>query len=94
MKNQIKNILFRISFYLYKFKCKIKKQKEFIIFNAPIHGNIGDHAILYAEENILKKINISAFEISTYIDKKNLYYIMNKISQDAIIAITVGGFIG
>ena len=78
----------------YKKECYKEKKKEFIIFNTPIHGNIGDHAIIYAELKILKSLNILAYEIPTYYEKYYFDYIKKHISKDAIIAITGGGFIG
>lgn len=78
----------------YKKFCQKQKQKEFLIFNSPIHGNIGDHAIIYAEYKLLEKLNIRAFEIPTFQEKYYFDYIKKNISQDAIISITGGGFIG
>ena len=78
----------------YKKRCNKEKKKEFLIFNTPIHGNIGDHAIIYAELKILKEKNILAYEIPTYYEKYCFDYIKKHVSEDAIIGITGGGFIG
>ena len=78
----------------YKTKCKNNKKREFLIFNSPIHGNIGDHAIYYAEEKLLKEMGIIPFEVPTFREKYFFDYIKGNLSDDAIISITGGGFIG
>lgn len=74
--------------------CKKNGQVEFLIFNSPIHGNIGDHAIIYAEYKLLEKLNIKAFEIPTYEEIYYFDYIKKHLKKDMIISITGGGFIG
>lgn len=74
--------------------CKKNGQAEFLIFNSPIHGNIGDHAIIYAEYKLLEKLNIKAFEIPTYEELYYFDYIKKHLNKDTIISITGGGFIG
>lgn len=78
----------------FKRKCKKNNQKEFYIFNTPIHGNIGDQAIIYAEEKLLESYNIEAYEIATF--QEHLYFdiIKKYCTKDACISITGGGFIG
>ena len=96
--NKIKIILYYFNFIVrykkYKKECKKKNKREFIIFNTPVHGNIGDHAIIYAEEKLLKKFNIDYIEVPTFYSKYILNFLKNHISDRAIIAITGGGFIG
>lgn len=94
IKNAIKKIICPLKYKKYQRYCIKNNQKEFLIFNAPIHGNIGDHAIIYAEEEILKKKNVKAFEIPTFNEKFFFEYIKSNISPEGIIAITGGGFIG
>lgn len=97
IKKILKSIKKKICIYKYKKykkKCKKNKQTEFLIFNTPIHGNIGDHAIIYAEYKMLEKENIKAFEIPTFQEKYYFDYIKNNISKDAMVGITGGGFIG
>lgn len=96
-----KNIKFNIQKKKYEYKynkykrfCNKKNQREFLIFNTPLHGNIGDHAIIYAEEEILKQNNIKPFEIATYESQFVLDYIKENTSKNSIISITGGGFIG
>jgi len=83
-----------MQYKMYKRRIIKKNLKEFIIFNTPIHGNIGDQAIIYAEEQLLKKMNIEPFEIPTYREKYFFEYIKKNAPKDAIISITGGGFIG
>lgn len=94
IKQFILSILYRRRYIKYKKYCKRNNQKEFLIFNSPIHGNIGDHAIIYAEYKMLEKQKIKAFEVSTYREKCCFEYITSHIAEDAVISITGGGFIG
>lgn len=99
IKNFIKDNQVREFFYKCKVKdyikfCKKHKQKEFYIFNTPLHGNLGDHAIIYAEKEFLKKQGIKFFEVPTYLADRYFKYIKKYISLNAIVAITGGGFIG
>ena len=94
IKDLIKKNIYISKYMKYKKKCKENDQAEFLIFNAPIHGNIGDHAIIYSEYKILEKLKIESFEIPTYQEKYYFDYIKNNIAKDATIAITGGGFIG
>ena len=77
----------------YQKKCKKSKQKEYIMFCAPLHGNLGDHAILYAEEKLLNTLNIKIFEVPTYLEE---YYfpVLTKLPEETVIMITGGGFMG
>lgn len=94
VKRNFKIIIYQKKYKSYQRYCKKNKQDEFIIFNTPIHGNIGDHAIVYAEYKILEKLKIKAFEVPTYNEEYYFEYIKNKVSKNAIISITGGGFIG
>lgn len=90
---KISNCLFQYKFLKY---CKEidKTQEKYIIFNGPNHGNIGDHAILLAEQKILLDKNIKSFPIMShqidYFLKKN----SNKIASNDVILITGGGNFG
>lgn len=91
--SKISNCLFQYKFIKY---CKEidKTQEKYIIFNGPNHGNIGDHAILWAEQKILSDKNIKSFPIMShqmdYFLKKNL----NRITSKDVILITGGGNFG
>ena len=89
---KIKNFIF--NFNKYKLYCKKNEQKEFVIFNTPEHGNIGDHAIIDAEEQLLEKLKITPFEVPTRNNEIYFDSLKSVISPNAIIAITGGGFIG
>lgn len=101
MKKKLSKIKFKILqfFYIKKYKryrkmCRKNNYREWIIFNSPIHSNIGDHAIILAEYKILEKMKIYPFEVSTYHNKYYFDYIKKHINNNAIISITGGGFIG
>lgn len=91
---EIKKIEWKLRYCIYKKKCMLKGKKEFLIFNTPIHENLGDHAIIYAEKKILKDLNLESFEIPTFEESYVFDYIKKNISKDATISITGGGFWG
>lgn len=93
-KKSIKKIICTIKYQKYHTYCKKKDQKEIIIFNTPIHGNIGDHAILYAEKELFVAQNEKIFEVSTFEEEYYFPCIEKKISEKSEIYITGGGFIG
>lgn len=68
----------------------------FILFNSPDYGNLGDHAIAYAERKLVKELfpDIDFIEISCeqYI-RENLL-IQNLIRDDDILIISGGGYLG
>lgn len=78
----------------YKKFCRENKKREYIMFSTPIHGNIGDHAITYAQQQMLADKGITAFEIPTH--EKHIYmpFIIKQVSKDAVILINGGGFLG
>mgnify|MGYP004448893113 CR=1 FL=1 len=87
VKKIIKKYICIIKYLKYKKMCKKSGKTEFLIFNTPIHGNIGDHAIIYAEYKMLEKEKIKAFEIPTFQEEYYFDYIKNNVSEDAVIAI-------
>lgn len=54
IKEIIKQYLYKRDYKKYRKTCKRLKQKEYILFGTPIHGNLGDHAIAIAEYKILE----------------------------------------
>lgn len=98
MTKKIRKIVYKIKCVLkylkYKKECKKKRKHEFLIFNTPVHSNIGDHAIIYAEYEMLAKFNCKAFEIPTRYESYYFAFLKKFVPNDAIIAITGGGFIG
>lgn len=90
----IKTILYQVKYIHYKNRCKKNRTKEFIIFNTPLHGNIGDHAIILAELELMDTLGIEVFEIPTYEEKCIFKFLSKNISKNAVILITGGGLIG
>lgn len=73
----------------------IKKNKRFIIMGVPEHGNMGDQAIVYAEEAFIKKyFDCDVIEISKNSYRGNKRKIKKYINKEDVIIITGGGSIG
>ena len=73
-----------------------KGHRRIILIGAPIHGNLGDHAIIMAEKQLFKKIlsdvEIADIEMPFYkICKKDL---KKCISSKDVIVISGGGWLG
>lgn len=68
----------------------------FILFNSPDYGNLGDHAIAYAERKLFRRLfsDTEFIEISCeqYI-RENLL-IQNVIQEEDILLISGGGYLG
>lgn len=89
-----KRIIYQLKYIKYKNKCKKAGKKEFIIFNTPLHGNIGDYAILLAELELLNKLDIDVFEVPTFEEQYIFDFLLKNINKNSVILITGGGFIG
>ncbi|MCB2353216.1 glycosyltransferase [Clostridium estertheticum] len=79
--------------YLYETKVE---QKRIFIIGTPNHGNLGDHAIAYAEEKILKD-NFKDFiiiEIVTADIIKHIKNLKKNVKKDDIFALQGGGNLG
>ena len=80
----------------YEMLYKAGRKSAILIFNSPDYGNLGDHAIAYAEKQLLAKVfaGKNVIEISTeqYI-RENLL-IKNAVRDDDIILLTGGGYLG
>lgn len=95
VKEKIKEIIWKIKYSLYKLKCKIKKQEEYILFGTPLHGNLGDQAIAIAEYEFLKDCGIKdVFEIPGFDRKYIINYLEAKIPKGGILLAHGGGYIG
>lgn len=81
-------------YIFYKKYCKRTNQNEFLMFNAPKHGNIGDHAILSAEKKLLLENNKKIFEILIGEEKYYLDILKKNVSKKSIVLITGGGYLG
>ncbi|MBU3198080.1 glycosyltransferase [Clostridium estertheticum] len=79
--------------HLYEAKTK---QKRIFIIGTPNHGNLGDHAIAYAEEKILKD-NFKDFiiiEIVTADIIKHIKNLKKNVKKDDIFVLQGGGNLG
>lgn len=92
IKNKIRKIFRFIDIIL---KSKFYKNKMFI-FGTPVHGNIGDHAIIYSAQQLIKDnfSNYKLIEIDSGLVKKGIKYLKKYVSSSDLIYITGGGFIG
>ena len=73
---------------------KILYKKRVYIVGTPIHGNIGDQAIIYSENIMFKKeFNLKTIEIESYLMKKQ-FKIIKKIIGNETIYVHGGGFLG
>lgn len=94
LKSFIKKIIYRWNYRRYQVKCKKLGQKQFILFGTPKHGNIGDHAITLAIYQLFKDIKKDFFEVSSFDRTYLLKYLQKYISNEDIIMINGGGFMG
>lgn len=99
IKQIIKYILLHTVYkiqYLYSYKkYQRNSKKQYILFGAPEHGNLGDHAILLAEHQFLKDIGIAhVFDVPIKKQDIIINTIKNNIKSDDVVLITGGGFIG
>ncbi len=93
---KIYNKLLIIALGVYKI-LEIKVHKNGIcIFNTPIHGNIGDHAIYVAENKMLSELypKKRIISIPTNIIERFAKIIHSNIKNQETIYITGGGFLG
>lgn len=100
----LKGILVKINSYIANNKiknkiiCELKKKsrKKFILLGTPLHGNLGDHAIVLKEMEFLNDnfAEIPIVEIPRYYF--DLFYkkFADFINNDDIIIIPGGGFLG
>lgn len=80
----------------YELLYKVGRKPAILIFNSPDYGNLGDHAIAYAEKQLLTKLfkDKSIIEISTEQYIKENVLIKNAVRDDDIILLTGGGYLG
>ena len=90
--NSIKYRLLFISF-AYRFYLTSRRKNSVILLGTPIHGNIGDQAIAYAENILFADLNLSVAEIpSPFVSRyMNLW---KKIVGNKPVFVHGGGFIG
>lgn len=73
---------------------KKQRKSQYLIFNAPNHGNLGDHAILIAEQKILEDKGIESFSILSHNTQYFLDNLYKDINPQDVIMITGGGNFG
>lgn len=89
-------ILKKIKWYNVLIKLRKNKENRFILFFTPIHGNLGDQAILISELEFLAEFfpEKNIIEISEECFKIYSEKIMKLILADDTILIQGGGFLG
>lgn len=76
-------------------KADLHKSPNYILISTPVHGNLGDQAIVYAQRKILSECgiqNIVEIESVEYLTRKNL--IARLIRKKDVIIIDGGGNLG
>ena len=73
-----------------------QSKKKIIIINTPEHDNLGDHAIALAEEILLRDYlpDYYVYEVTHHHYKSRKTKLLKYISDEDIIAITCGGYLG
>ena len=69
-------------------------KQQYIIFNAPNHGNLGDHAILLAEQKIMKDKGLESFYVLSHDTNYFIDKFKERIRPEDKIMITGGGNFG
>lgn len=70
------------------------RNTDCILIDTPVHGNLGDHAIVQAQKQIINMLGMSATEIPQ-IELKGRERVFSKIiPKDKVILIPGGGFLG
>lgn len=90
--NALTDVLISFSLFIKIIIKSIIYKNKIYIFGIPIHGNLGDQAILYAEEKFLKD-NYSQYKIIEVPSKFNSRF-LKKIVRNDLIIYTGGGFLG
>lgn len=103
MKNRIKQLFSIVSrFYLKNFWELFKKEsikldktkKNIILIDSASYGNLGDQAISFSIENIIKDNNLNFIDIAENDFFKNLKYLKKNISLNDVICMNGGGNMG
>ncbi|MDR2650400.1 MAG: glycosyltransferase [Clostridiales bacterium] len=89
--------LLTFKFYLYfMFNCLKTKSPRIFLLATPTHGNLGDHAITYAERKLFKKLDYQKrlIEVSHDDYLRNAAWLQTRIKPLDIITIDGGGNLG
>lgn len=90
-RGQRTKILRRINFI--KYMC-FNRNAEFCFVNTPTHGNLGDHAIVLAERQLLRDYSLKYTELmEQQLDYHEKYYAW-VMPRNQIVAIHGGGYLG
>lgn len=92
---KIKNIFLRILMLIRIVGLSIFCKNKIYLFGIPVHGNLGDQAILLGEEKFLKENfkNVKIIEVESIIVLK-CYKLLKKLVGNSIILVHGGGFLG
>lgn len=93
-KRKFEIIKFDINYKKYIKNCNKENIKKHIIFNAPNHGNIGDYAILFAEQKILNDHRQKNIYIYSYLTDYFIKKYKKTVKDNDVIYITGGGNLG
>lgn len=73
-------------------------KKCLVLVNTPLHGNLGDQAIAYAEEQFLRDYfpdyKIIEIDSSLSVSKALNFYILSSMNSEAVFLIHAGGYLG
>lgn len=90
------NFAYRDRWSDYERLFEVGRRPAFILLNSPDYGNLGDHAIAYAERKLFERLfpDVALIEISCeqYI-RENLL-LQNVIQQEDILLVNGGGYLG
>ena len=92
LKIRLTNIIMIIKIII----SSITHKKNIFILETPVHGNLGDQAIIYAENKYINE-NLNEYnliEVSAGIVHKYLKLLKRLINEDDIIFVHGGGFLG
>ena len=92
-KEKIMNKYLRIKYKLKTIKFYFMKKPDYYLLGTPEYGNLGDHAIAFAEKEFIKDCNKKVIEITSPTVYYNIKGIKRLIKNKPII-ITGGGFLG
>lgn len=90
-----KKLIHHICLFIEKIKIISLSNKNFdyIIFNTPLHGNLGDHAITIVERKIINSINCVEIPVN-FVKNINLYKKIVELPSVKKLLITGGGNLG
>ena len=78
-------------FNITKYRSLIK-DSDAVLFNSPLHGNLGDHAIALCENAFLSALNIKVLDFPWFYD--NYESVARSTPEDKLILISGGGYLG